>query len=127
MAINYGSIPAQLAQSAIPQVIPDSKELTEIEKSRSKRLAPRSAWKPGQSGNPSGKPKQIFGPSLRRKLKKQPELLNKVIEGIIAKAAGGSVAAFEAVADRVDGKPMQQIEQSGSVGIHVTVERVEYE
>lgn len=42
-------------------------------------------------------------------------------EAIAQKAAAGDIAAFTAVADRIDGKPKQQIEHSGDAENPVAV------
>jgi len=83
-------------------------------------------FKPGQSGNPSGKPRDVVACVMRGML---PDPCpygkdNKAAErswaeaialAIFRKALRGDVSAFVAIADRTEGKPRQAIELSGSV------------
>lgn len=63
-------------------------------------------WKPGQSGNPSGRPKTK---QVRDALQKLiDELgLEPAVRAIYTKACEGDVGAFKEVADRLDGKVTQ--------------------
>lgn len=70
-------------------------------------------WKPGQSGNPKGRPiSKPFKEALERQLAQlaqtkglPPELGHDVLAAaMVAKAMQGDVAAFKEVADRTDGK-----------------------
>lgn len=72
-------------------------------------------WKPGQSGNPSGKhekPKPITQ-MLKSALNEACESGDKtkmraVIDAWIAAAIGGELGAITSIADRIDGKPAQE-------------------
>jgi hypothetical protein len=61
-------------------------------------------WKPGESGNPKGRPPlgETFTDTLRLRANKE-EIADKLIE--IAKS--GNVAALKYVYDRLDGMPHQ--------------------
>jgi len=82
-------------------------------------------FKPGQSGNPSGKPRDIVACVMRGMLPDPcPYGKDKAAErswaeaialAIFRKALRGDVSAFVAIADRTEGKPRQAIELSGSV------------
>lgn len=63
-------------------------------------------WKPGQSGNPSGRPKKKpLTEALQRVLAKlNDEELETLCRPYIEKLASGDVAALKEVADRVEGK-----------------------
>ena len=63
-------------------------------------------WKPGQSGNPSGRPKKKpLTEALQRVLAKLSDDERDVLcKEMITKLATGDVAAFKEVADRVEGK-----------------------
>jgi len=92
---------------------------------RSKRpwLAP--AWKPGQSGNPSGRPKKKpitqelekllseIDPKDKKKRTYARRLVVAIAEEVIKK---GNVSAFAEIADRVEGKVAQRQEHSGPDG-----------
>ena len=63
-------------------------------------------WKPGQSGNPSGRPKKKpLTDALQRVLNKLSEQDAEVlVSEIVKRMATGDVGAFKEVADRVEGK-----------------------
>ncbi len=63
-------------------------------------------WKPGQSGNPSGRPKKKpLTEALQRVLAKLSDDERDILcKEMITKLASGDVAAFKEVADRVEGK-----------------------
>jgi hypothetical protein len=51
------------------------------EKQIKKRRAPKSAWQPGQSGNPAGRPKdQEYRDAIAMLKGKSPELMKKAID-----------------------------------------------
>jgi len=69
-------------------------------------------WKPGQSGNPKGRPpnKKYISEALRELLESDPELLKELIKAITGKAKKGDVPAFKEISDRVEGKVADKIE-----------------
>jgi hypothetical protein len=70
-------------------------------------------WKPGQSGNPSGRPKGAVGNKLLKKLlEKDEKQLGRICDGIIKAAVKGAPAAFTAIRDTVDGPPKQETHQT---------------
>lgn len=88
----------------------------------------KGRWKKGQSGNPKGKPKGVTHSStrLKRLLELTENLTNpitKEIEGFtvaeqldlaqIIKARKGDTRAYNAILDRLEGKPNQSIEHTG--------------
>ncbi len=73
-------------------------------------------WKPGQSGNPAGKPKGTvsLAYALQRLLKKEPEKLEAVARTLVDAAIAGDVAAARLLFERLDGnKP------TGFFSVHV--------
>jgi hypothetical protein len=84
---------------------------------RARRLANLKPFKPGQSGNPAGRPKSI---TLSEAYRKQLAMIDEadpqkrtfaevLAEQMIVKAKTGDVAALKEVADRVEGKARQTI------------------
>ena len=92
-------------------------------------------WKPGQSGNPAGRPKKISswseqakellqaseidigitlpdGQKKRLKLKVEDgkTILHAVIGSLILEALNGNIPAMRELADRTEGKPAQKLE-----------------
>jgi hypothetical protein len=85
-------------------------------------------FKPGQSGNPKGRPKgtQNISTRLRRLLDVTENLSNPITEEVegfsvleqidmklILKAREGDLASIKEVYDRLEGKPKQTVEESG--------------
>lgn len=68
----------------------------------------------GKSGNPRGRSiEKPFADALRMELAsagKDHKALRRVAKSLIKKAEGGDMQAINVLADRVDGKPMQQVE-----------------
>ena len=76
-------------------------------------------WKPGQSGNPNGRPKDQFSfmGILRSALAEENKSGKSVGERIIARyiklALAGNGQALEALVARIDGKPAQSLTLKG--------------
>lgn len=77
-------------------------------------------FKPGQSGNPGGRPKHrvSFEASLQRYLTDRPELIEKVIGALIDQAVEGDKdtasrnGALKIIAERLDGAVMPRTAES---------------
>ncbi len=85
--------------------------------SPTKRTVVGRPFKPGQSGNPAGRPKSItLSEAYRKQLAKidphdalKRTFAEVLAEQMIVKAAKGDVAALKEIADRVEGKAKQTI------------------
>lgn len=80
-------------------------------------------WKPGQSGNPSGRPPKSL---LARKLEQMcndPEIVEQILEQtkrtLTTKGMAG-VLMQERILDRVDGKPVQPIEGDLTIALKLS-------
>jgi hypothetical protein len=72
------------------------------------------SWKPGQSGNPGGRPKHDLAAEIARAIfEQEPEVITRALAAELKK---GNAKVFAALADRAYGKPRQQIEQMGENG-----------
>ena len=84
--------------------------------------SPETRWKPGQSGNPGGRPKGMlnFAKALSDALTE--ETLAAICASLAAKAMEGDMSAIKEVADRLDGKSKQQmdVDIKGNVTIAAT-------
>jgi HPt (histidine-containing phosphotransfer) domain-containing protein len=82
------------------------------------RLENLKPWKPGQSGNPGGRPKgRLIDEALEELLLgNDSELALAIAKKLLARAKAGEVKAIQLVAERVQGKPKRQIELSGPDG-----------
>jgi hypothetical protein len=84
-----------------------------------------AAWKPGQSGNPGGRPKGYipFANFLRRELMKTDRRnkahMEAIAEKVVALAMKGDMDAVRWIADRTDGKVSQQINVASEQTVHV--------
>ena len=75
-------------------------------------------WKPGQSGNPAGRPKSItLSEALRLELAKvfpgdtQERTFAEVIaQQLVRSAATGNILAAKEIADRTEGRPKQAVD-----------------
>ena len=80
-----------------------------------KRKAPSTAFKPGQSGNPSGRPAQLREVvDLARQ--HTPEALQRLVFWARSDHPSASPKACEVLLDRGWGKPMQPNEHTGKDG-----------
>ena len=78
-------------------------------------------WLPGQSANPSGRRKsKPFLEALNRALEAKAEdgraKLEHVAEAMVKAALDGEVPALKEIADRLDGKPTQEMEVTHDFG-----------
>lgn len=76
-------------------------------------------FQPGQSGNPSGRPKtKLLSEGYAKELERVDEKTGKtmadlITERIVKKARKGDLPAAKEVADRTQGRPLQQVAVSG--------------
>lgn len=83
-------------------------------------------FKPGQSGNPSGRPKSKPVRDALRALIEELGL-EQAVRAIYTKACEGDVSAFKEVADRLDGKVTQPIagdDEGDALKINQTVRTI---
>lgn len=77
-------------------------------------------WKPGQSGNPSGRPKKKPITEIFERIMNDPELVAKFEESIsrsIMKGGMAGVMYVREAADRLEGKVTQPIEANVTVNL----------
>ncbi len=72
-------------------------------------------WKPGQSGNPNGRPPKAWTMSslIEEALEEVEEKTGKSFKSLVAKrlahmAVGGDIQAIKEINNRMDGKPVQR-------------------
>lgn len=85
-------------------------------------------FKPGQSGNPSGKKRtddEAWGRAIRRAVNsKTPEgkaKLKALADVLVDEAMGGNMVALKEIGDRLDGKPAQAISADVTGGLTINV------
>jgi CO/xanthine dehydrogenase Mo-binding subunit len=71
-------------------------------------------WKPGQSGNPGGRPKRDLAAEIARAIFEQDS--EAITRAFAAELKKGNAKVFAALADRAYGKPRQQVEHVGEDG-----------
>lgn len=105
--------PAKKAKKGVP-----NSETTQF---KSGAKAVESGRKGGVASGQAKREKKILTEILMKKLaKKLPDggtVGEAVVDSIIATAMGGDVKAFVAIADRVEGKPVQQVDLSGELSV----------
>lgn len=73
-------------------------------------------WRPGQSGNPGGRPKGLIGASLHDYLTRNKGVkLEEMVKGAIESAIKGNPKALAVIRDSVDGRPAQSIDINANV------------
>ena len=81
-------------------------------------------WRPGVSGNPSGKRAlKILTDRVRMELTQNPNRVAKIAEAIITKAEDGDLAAATMIWDRLEGRPLQTVEVNSTVATLTPAER----
>ena len=67
-------------------------------------------WKPGQTGNPGGRPKwKPLTEALQSLLEEDPKLNKELIRAWVVKAGRGDVSAANMLWDRLEGKVTQTV------------------
>jgi hypothetical protein len=95
-----------------PAITPENKPLPEAFVS--------AQWKPGQSGNPSGRPKKKPITEAYEKLLEDPANAAEVAQAlldVIKARSKGTVHAAKEMADRVEGPVTNKLELSGEVSL----------
>ena len=71
-------------------------------------------WKPGQSGNANGRPKDAFTLDLRKILEDEwragLSIGEHIVWAIVKKALRGNLSAISLIWDRLEGKPRQALD-----------------
>jgi len=111
--------------------VSDTSEKTELNRIPDEKG--RMIFPPGVSGNPAGRPVGSVSvvEALRRELKKAADIPNNkekrtylelLIKRILNKSiADGDVSMIKDIIDRIDGKPKQPVEMSGSVDTRLEI------
>lgn len=86
-------------------------------------------FKPGQSGNPAGRPPKGYSitEAFRNMLGAQPEVKAQIVEAIKDKALKGDPAAQKLIWQYMDGMPSQAVDLNNNVNgkIEVTIKRLD--
>ena len=87
---------------------------------------PEHRWKPGQSGNPGGRPKgQSITASLRALLEKEhngKRIVDLLAERIMKEALAGKFPFAKEVLDRADGKVTDKLEVDNTSVVQVIIQ-----
>lgn len=83
------------------------------------RKSSRTSWKPGQSGNPGGRPK--VSAEVRELAREHgPKAIQRLVALMNSKNESVAVRASEAILDRGYGRPTQAMELAGKDGGPIT-------
>jgi hypothetical protein len=85
------------------------------------RLNLKPPWKPGQSGNPSGRPKRKPLTEALEKIYSDPEECMAAARALAKKARKGSIAHFQEAANRLEGRVEAADESAGNVVYNVVI------
>jgi hypothetical protein len=77
------------------------------------RIANLKPWKPGQSGNPGGRPgKRLIDEALEDLLaSNDSEAARDVAAALLKRARKGDIRAIQLIAERTQGKPTRSADQ----------------
>ena len=82
------------------------------------RSPPRlGRWKPGESGNPAGRPKSKPFKDALQAILDNPDQLAKTAAALVARSHTGDVGAIKEIADRLDGKVTDTLETNALVRV----------
>jgi hypothetical protein len=106
--------------------MPENRQGSRQRQPKTEHLAPYHFPK-GVSGNPGGRPKELFRTvalqklvKLVRKGKLEAAAIEHVVEAQVKAAIKGNTKAFVALRDTVDGRPQQTIEHTGNIIHEIT-------
>jgi hypothetical protein len=81
-------------------------------------------FKPGQTGNPNGRPKgKTITERLRDLLEEHPDRADKIVEAGVQAAEGGDFQFWKYLCDRTEGTPAQTI--NANIEATVNIVRVQ--
>lgn len=86
----------------------------------------RPPWKPGESGNISGRPKKSLMQSRLEEVANSPEFVEKWIAAAVDRSCNAQVAGFlmsREILDRVDGPVKQEIDMQVTLGLAETLSK----
>jgi Family of unknown function (DUF5681) len=80
-------------------------------------------WRPGESGNPGGRPAKPFAAALLRIVEKKlandaegRALIDAIAQQLVAEASKGDLASIRELADRIEGTPARSVMLGGPDG-----------
>lgn len=76
-----------------------------------------ASFKPGQSGNPNGRPPKGYSITewFRSMLNSKPEVKDALGKAIMKKALEGDPTAIKLIWNYMDGQPLQSMQHSGEI------------
>ena len=78
-------------------------------------------WKPGQSGNPGGRPKRKPLTEALQAILDNPEEVMAVCKAQMKRAKKGHVDSFTAIRDTVEGKPSGDDKSGSNVAVEILI------
>lgn len=79
---------------------------------KQKKNTPKTAWKPGESGNPNGRPPKGYSitETMKAMLGEKPEIKDALGRKVLEMALKGDIAALKLVWQYMDGMPKQEVD-----------------
>ncbi len=103
----------------------------EAEKQGKISKAKPMSWKPGQSGNPNGRPKRdwTFAGEIEKALEEATKdgktIKHHLVRSLLKAGLSGNVIAIEKIMNRLDGMPQQKVEMDARGDWNITLKRDE--
>jgi hypothetical protein len=107
--------------------VESSPENTPLNKPKLTPEMEAAQWKPGQSGNPGGRPKKKPITEMYERILSDPANLEAIEQAIVKSLLKGNMAMvlqLREVTDRVEGKITQPVEVSGDLGLAERIAKV---
>lgn len=120
---------AKAKKSAAKKTTQSNGKSSEKPANRRGKVENLKPWKPGQSGNPGGRPKKLpITDTIREALAKDMgdgKTAADVIVGVLVEAAKkGDITAIREIADRAEGKPIQVSQLQGPGGGPIAIDHL---
>ena len=111
-------------QPQVPQVAPVVESDKQIKNSSEKSWL----FKPGQSGNPAGRPpkEKVFTNAMEAIIKKNPKIMEAIAAKMLQMAVNGNMDAIKEMADRLEGKSVSSMDLTADKQIGVNVNIKDY-
>lgn len=106
----------------------NSAAISEKKKRKIPEALERNKFKPGQSGNPSGRPKKKPLTELYEQLLSDPKIMDQVRKSVVDMVKSGRMVGqlqLKEMAERVEGKVTQAVDVTGELTVKTLSERMQ--
>jgi len=75
-------------------------------------------------GNQFASKAKIWSDLIRKEFTQNPERMRRIVDRLLTEAEDGNMTAIREIGDRLEGKPLQQVEATGANGSPLIVQIV---